>query len=199
VLHPALSFRCNLATPLPSAWVARWLPVANKGARLLDWACGSGRHSVFASELGYQVLALDLQNSPLQADYPAIDWQQRDLECAEMPLAADQQFDVIVVTNYLFRSRLNFLLQHLAPGGLLLYETFALGNEAFGRPRNPDFLLSPGELFSLCERHHFHVLGYEDGIVDRANDGLARVQRIAARKLPAIDMANSGAKYLLLK
>jgi SAM-dependent methyltransferase len=199
VLYQALPSGCNLTSPAPSAWVARWLPVANKGARLLDWACGNGRHSVLASELGYEVLALDLQNSPLQAAYPAIDWRQTDLESGEMPLAANQQFDVIVVTNYLFRSRLNFLFQYLAPGGLLLYETFAIGNEVFGRPKNPKFLLKPGELFEICERHHFHVLGYEDGIADRAGDGPARVQRVAARRLPFIDVAKSGAAYLLLK
>jgi SAM-dependent methyltransferase len=198
-LKLTLSSRCYLATPSPSAWVVRWLPAANNGARLLDWACGSGRHSVLASELGYEVLALDKQNSPLQAAYPTIDWRQTDLESGEMPLAANQLFDVIVVTNYLFRSRLNFLLQYLAPGGLLLYETFAVGNEVFGRPKNPDFLLRPGELFAICARHHFHVLGYEDGVVDRADEGLTRVQRVAARRLPTIDKLGSGANYLLLK
>jgi SAM-dependent methyltransferase len=198
-LNSTLTSRCYLATPAPSAWISRWLPKANSGARLLDWACGSGRHSLLAYEFGYQVLALDMQASPLQADCPMIDWQQWDLESGEMPLAADELFDVIVVTNYLFRPRLNFLFQHLAPGGLLLYETFAVGNEVFGRPRNPEFLLRPGELFAMCERHHFHVLGYEDGVVYRGDEGPARVQRVAARRLPAIDMADSGANYLLLK
>jgi SAM-dependent methyltransferase len=198
-LNSNLSSRCYLATPAPSAWVARWLPAANKGTRLLDWACGSGRHSVFAQELGYQVLALDMQASPLQIDCPTINWQKWDLESGEMPFAADEQFDVIVVTNYLFRSRLSFLFQYLAPGGLLLYETFAVGNEAFGRPKNPDFLLRPGELLAVCERHHFHVLGYEDGVVDRGDEGPARVQRVAARRLPRMDMAYSGANNLLLK
>jgi SAM-dependent methyltransferase len=198
-LKPTLSSRCYLATPSPSAWVVRWLPAANSGARLLDWACGSGRHSVLGFELGYQVLALDQQNSPLQAAYPTIDWRQTDLESGELPLEVNQLFDVIVVTNYLFRSRLNFLLQHLAPGGLLLYETFALGNEVFGRPKNPDFLLRPGELFAICERHHFHVLGYEDGVVDSADEGPARVQRVAARRLLTIDKPSSGANSLLLK
>jgi SAM-dependent methyltransferase len=189
------SSRCYLATPPPSAWVKRWLPIAKKDARLLDWACGSGRHSILASDLGYRVLALDVQADHFRADYPSIEWRKQDLENAEIALPANEQFDVIVVTNYLFRFRLNFLLQHLAPGGLLLYETFAIGNEAFGRPKNPDFLLQPGELFALCKRHHFHVLGYEDGVTD----GPARVQRVAARRLPAFDMAISGAHYLLLK
>jgi SAM-dependent methyltransferase len=187
--------RCYLATPTPSTWITRWLPVANNGDRLLDWGSGSGRHSVLAFELGYQVLALDIQNSPLENEYPAIEWRKQDLENSAMPLPPTELFDAIVVTNYLFRPRLNVLLQHLAPGGLLLYETFALGNEVFGRPKNPDFLLRPGELFSLCERHHFHVLGYEDGIAE----GPARVQRVAARRMPAIDTAIAGAKYLPLK
>jgi hypothetical protein len=81
----------------------------------------------------------------------------------------------------------------------LLYETFAVGNEVFGRPKNPDFLLRPGELVAMCERHHFHVLGYEDGVVDRADEGPARIQRVAARRLPTIDRPASGANYLLLK
>jgi SAM-dependent methyltransferase len=194
-VKPTLSSRCNLATPAPSDWVRRWLPVARNGANLLDWACGNGRHSIYGFDLGYQVLALDINVSESQASYPAIDWRQLDLENQDVALPTTLKFDVIVVTNYLYRTRLNFLLQLLAPGGLLLYETFALGNEVFGRPKNPEFLLRPGELFALCERHRLHVLGYEDGVTQ----GPARVQRVAARRLPSVDTAISAADYLLLK
>jgi SAM-dependent methyltransferase len=194
-VKPTHLSRCNLATPVPSDWIRRWLPVAHSGANLLDWACGNGRHSIYGLGLGYQVLALDINVSESKTDYPAIDWRQMDLENSDIALPLKMQFDVIVVTNYLYRSRLNFLLQLLAPGGLLLYETFAVGNEAFGRPKNPDFLLQAGELFDLCRRHHLHVLGYEDGVTLSPS----RVQRVAARRLPSFDRATPAADYLLLK
>jgi SAM-dependent methyltransferase len=145
----------------------------------LDWACGSGRHSIYAASLGYQVTALDAQRSEFESDYPQITWRQTDLESGEFSLASEQMFDVILVTNYLYRPRLAALVNHLAPGGTFIYETFALGNAMFGRPKNPDFLLRPGELFALCERHHLHVLGYEDGVTASP----ARVQRVVAKRL----------------
>jgi SAM-dependent methyltransferase len=187
--------RCNLATSAPSPWIKRWLPSASQGKTLLDWACGSGRHSLYAYELGYEVTAFDLNMDDLCARYPGINWQKIDLENGELPLPLSTRFDVIVVTNYLFRSRLNFLLQHLAPNGLLLYETFAIGNEVFGRPKNPEFLLQAGELYTICKQHQLHVLGFEDGVTESP----ARIQRVAARALPPCDMAVSGADYLLLK
>jgi SAM-dependent methyltransferase len=193
------STRCNLTThaqtPVPSAWVKRWLPTASAGQRLLDWACGSGRHSLLGQDLGYQVTALDAQINGLEKQYPSVDWRQVDLERGDCSLGRAERFDAIVVTNYLFRPRLDLLLAHLAPSGLLIYETFALGNEAFGRPKNPEFLLRPAELFDLCARHHLHVLAYEDGVTDAP----ARVQRVVARRLFDPKAALSGANPLLLK
>jgi Tellurite resistance protein TehB len=191
--------RCNLTTPshtlLPSAWVKRWLPIAPTGGRLLDWACGSGRHSLLGHGLGYQVTALDVQINVLKEANPEVEWRQADLENGDWSLGLGERFDAIVVTNYLFRPRLDLLLAHLAPAGLLIYETFALGNEAFGRPKNPAFLLRPTELFGLCARHHLHVLAYEDGITDTP----ARVQRVVARRLVDPEGTLSGANPLLLK
>jgi hypothetical protein len=193
------STRCNLTTPsqitLPSAWVKRWLPVASAGGRLLDWACGSGRHSMLGLDLGYQVTALDAQINGLEEIYPSVEWRQVDLESGDWSLGRAEHFDAIVVTNYLFRPRLDLLLAHLAPAGFLIYETFAMGNEAFGRPKNPEFLLRPTELFRLCARHHLHVLAYEDGVTDAP----ARVQRVVARRLVDSKGALSGANHLLLK
>jgi SAM-dependent methyltransferase len=181
----------------PSDWVRRWLPIVTSSgqASLLDWACGSGRHSIFAASLGYRVTALDAQRSEFAADYPQINWLQTDLESGEINLASDQRFDVILVTNYLYRPRLAALVNHLAPGGTFIYETFAVGNATFGRPKNPDFLLRPGELFSLCERHHLHVLGYEDGVTATP----ARVQRVVAKRLFLAQSTDDAMQSLLLK
>jgi SAM-dependent methyltransferase len=194
-----LSTRCNLTTPgqtpIPSAWVKRWLPTAAAGGRLLDWACGSGRHSLLGQHLGYQVTALDAQINGLEKLYPEVEWRQVDLENGDWSLGRAERFDAIVVTNYLFRPRLDLLLAHLAPAGVLVYETFAMGNEAFGRPKNPEFLLRPTELFGLCSRHHLHVLAYEDGVTDAP----ARVQRVVARRLVDPKGTPSEANPLLLK
>jgi hypothetical protein len=177
----------------PSPWVSRWLGPARPNSRLLDWAAGSLRHSRFASSLGYQVTAIDkLPNETLpqlrrdQSDQ--IEYRSCDVESGAWPLASTERFDVILVTNYLFRQRLPLLGMHLARDGLFIYETFALGNEKFGRPKNPDFLLKPGELFEFCQRQGLHVLAFEDGIVDLARETdlqtnqKARIQRVVAHR-----------------
>jgi hypothetical protein len=105
-----------------------------------------------------------------------------DLERGPWPLAGER-FDAVVVTNYLWRPLMSTLLASLADGGVLIYETFALGNEAFGRPSNPDFLLRPGELLEGCRG--LHVVAYEDGVEDAP---LRRVQRIVAVNSAAADV-----------
>jgi SAM-dependent methyltransferase len=153
---------------------------------MLDWAAGSGRHSQFAARLGYSVLALDQNVSPQSADpaLPNLVFQKADLETGDWPLSNDKQFDLIVVCNYLFRARLPLLAQHLAPGGFFIYETFAVGNEQYGRPSNPNFLLHPGELLRFCQSQYWHVLAFEDGLTTLPK--IARVQRVVAIRLPTV-------------
>jgi SAM-dependent methyltransferase len=162
-----------------SAWVRRFAPLA-PGGEVLDLACGSGRHARLFAALGHQVVAVDRSAEALAAAAgPGITTLQADLEAegAAWPFAAGR-FAGIVVTNYLHRPRLPDLLRSLAPGGVLIYETFALGNEAFGKPSNPAFLLAPGELLALAAQGGLRVIAYEDGVVGGARPAL--VQRLCA-------------------
>ena len=161
-----------------SAWVARWAPQIRPGGSVLDLAAGGGRHARFLAHLGFEVLAVDRDVS-LLADAPAgITVIEADLEAGAWPLAG-RTFDGIVVTNYLYRPLFPLLVDALAPGGLLVYETFARGNERFGKPSNPAFLLAAGELLEAV-RGRLRVLAYEDRVEDHPRP--AAVQRIAARR-----------------
>ena len=164
---------------LASPWVARWLPAAPAG-ELLDLACGRGRHARLGAALGHAVVALDRDPAALQVAAAAgITTLCADLEeaGAVWPFAPGR-FAAIVVTNYLHRPLFGDLAAALAPGGMLIYETFARGNEAFGKPSNPAFLLAPGELLDRMRAYGLHVLAYEDGVVTATRT--ARLQRIVA-------------------
>lgn len=165
-------------TDSPSPWVRRWAPLVASGARVLDVACGMGRHARFFAARGATVDAVDRDAAAGQAlqDEPAIRFLAADIESGPWPYAG-RTFDAVVVTNYLHRPLLPLLCAALAPLGVLIYETFAQGNAQFGRPSNPDFLLAPGELLQLCAG--LHVLAYEDGVV--AAPRPVRLQRICAR------------------
>ena len=162
-----------------SPWVARFAPLARPGAAL-DLACGSGRHTRMLAARGMQVVALD-RNAELLAPFagPNVTTLQHDLEAdgALWPFEAGR-FALVVVTNYLHRPLFPQLAASLRPDGILIYETFAQGNEAYGKPSNPDFLLAPGELLGLARTHGLQVLAYEDGHVDRPHP--AQVQRLCA-------------------
>jgi SAM-dependent methyltransferase len=173
----------------PSAWVARWARAIPPG-EVLDLACGGGRHARVLAALGHPVLAVDRDTAALAlAAGPGITTLQRDMENelegegSAWPFAPGH-FAGIVVTNYLHRPLFAHLAQALAPDGILVYETFAQGNERFGKPSNPAFLLAPGELLDVALRHGLRVLAYEDGIVDAPRP--ARVQRLCAAG-PAFD------------
>lgn len=160
-----------------SEWVRRWSHLAAPGAQVLDVACGKGRHMHWFAQRGHATLGLDRSPEALQSAAAFGEVLACDLESAPWPLPG-RQFGVVVVTHYLWRALLPCIVQSLAPGGLLLYETFAQGNETVGRPTNPDFLLAPGELLQACQG--LQVVAYEDGYLDHPP---RHVQRVAAVRL----------------
>ncbi|MCL2524022.1 MAG: SAM-dependent methyltransferase [Betaproteobacteria bacterium] len=152
----------------PSSWVETHAARLPAGRQVLDLACGSGRHSRFLAAGGWPVLAADRDAAALAGlqGIAGITTACLDLEGASWPLAG-QQFAGIVVTNYLWRPRLPDLLALLAPGGVLIYETFMDGNAAYGKPSNPDFLLRPGELRALTAAAGLREIAYAEGYVDQ--------------------------------
>lgn len=167
----------------PSAWVARFAPLIPSG-EVLDLACGSGRHSRFLAALEHQVLAVDRNADALAlAAGKGIQTLQLDLETGDLtqswPFEAER-FSGMVVVNYLHRPLLEAMVASLAHDGILIYETFVLGNEDFGKPSNPDFLLRHGELLELAHEHGLQVIAYEDGYATQPKP--AMVQRICAIK-----------------
>lgn len=168
--HPAFA--------VPSPWVTRFAPLIPVGGEVLDLACGSGRHARWLAARGYKVEAVDRDGVALQllADLPNVHVRQADLETGPWPYAG-RGFGAVVVTNYLYRPRLPWLMACVAPGGVLIYETFMAGNERFGKPGNPDFLLRPHELLDVVAAG-FTVAAFEQGEV--AAPRPAVVQRICA-------------------
>ena len=162
----------------PSAWVARWADRIPAGGRVLDVACGKGRHSRFFAARGHPVEAVDRDAALLAelAGNPGITTRCADLERGPWPYAGDW-FAGIVVANYLHRPLFRYLLAAVGPDGVLIYETFAAGNERYGRPSNPAFLLQPGELLDIV-RGKLRVIAYEDLAVTDPKP--AMVQRIVA-------------------
>ncbi len=164
----------------PSPWIVRWGVAVPPGGQVLDVACGGGRHCEWFASRGHRVLGVD--RDPGIARLPGmnagIEVLVADIEGGPWPLG-DRRFDAVVVTNYLHRPLLPRLVAAVAPGGWLLYETFAAGNERFGKPSNPDFLLRPGELLDAV-RGALRVIAFED--VEIADPRPAMVQRIAARR-----------------
>ncbi len=163
----------------PSPWVRRFAPLAPRGARILDLACGHGRNGRMFLDHGCRVLFLDINISSV-ADLASRGgaWIiAADLETeAGLPLLPGR-FDMVVATSYLWRPLLPELPRLLAPGGFLLYETFARGNERFGRPRNPDYLLEEGELRRAFGRG-MTLIAYEHGL---RPDPAAILQRVVFR------------------
>ncbi|MDF2094678.1 class I SAM-dependent methyltransferase [Aquibaculum arenosum] len=168
--------------PRPSAWVCRFAPLIPPGGAVLDLACGSGRHLRLLRAMGHPVTGVDRDISPLAdlAHLPDVEMIEADLENGSPFPLEGRRFDCVIVTNYLHRPLLPRLPDLLSSGGLLLYETFAQGNERFGRPSNPNFLLAPGELLEAV-RQQLQVVAYEQGEVWEPKR--AMVQRLAARKM----------------
>ncbi len=166
---------------LPSSWVRRFAGLLRPGARVLDVACGSGRHLRWLAAQGHRVTGVDRDGEALQALAalcPAAELLQADLEAAPWPWP-QRCFDAVVVTNYLHRPLFPALLAAVADGGVLLVETFADGQQTIGRPSRAAFLLQPGELWRQCAG--LRVVAFEDGFEPATASSAARfVQRIAA-------------------
>lgn len=162
----------------PSAWVKRWAALLAPNSVVLDVACGFGRHSRLMAGQGHCVVAIDRNEEALSALalLTGVSIVNADIETGEWPVAG-RRFDAVIVTNYLYRPLFPALLEAVSEAGLLIYETFARGNERFGRPSNPDFLLESGELYERV-RPGMRVLAYEDIYLDKPRP--AMVQRICA-------------------
>jgi len=164
----------------PSLWVERWARGVPPGSRVLDVACGGGRHALLFAQRGCTVTAVDRDRTLASAfENSNVKFVAADLEAAPWPLG-NARFDVIVVTHYLHRPLFPMLRAALDLGGMLIYETFSAGNAAFGRPTNPDFLLNPRELLDEFGAD-MHVIAFEDGFT--AQPKPAMVQRIVVRNL----------------
>ncbi|MBC8021645.1 MAG: class I SAM-dependent methyltransferase [Burkholderiales bacterium] len=162
----------------PSPWVERWAALIRPGGVVLDVAAGAGRHARYLARLGFEVDAVD-RDASLFGDRPSqVRLLQADIEEGPWPYEG-RLFDGIVVTNYLHRPLLPVLCAGLERGGVLVYETFAHGNEKFGKPSNPAFLLAPGELLEAV-RGRLRVLAFEDLVVSGPRP--AAIQRLAARR-----------------
>ena len=166
------------STKAPSPWVERFMSLIPNGGIVLDLACGSGRHTRLLKARGYQVLAVDIDVTRVEdlSGAENIEIMKADLEAGDWPFA-ERRFDGIVVTNYLHRPHLPRLVESLAPGGVLIYETFAKGNEKLGRPSNPEFLLNPAELLEAFAPR-LTIMAYEHAVEDEPTPAVR--QRICA-------------------
>ena len=169
-------------TENPSAWLQRWAHLIAPGSRVLDVACGAGRHMRWLAAQGHEVTGVDRNPDAVALAQAFGDVTCADIENGPWPFPG-QSYGAVIVTHYLWRPLLPLIVQSIAPGGVLIYETFAAGNETVGKPSRPDFLLQPGELLRATEG--LHTVAYEDGFESPPD---RFVQRIAAvRPLPTAD------------
>lgn len=163
------------ASETPSDWVIRWAPLVTRGP-VLDVASGQGRHARFFAARGLEAVAVDREPQVIEG----IKCVTADLEGGNAWPLESQRFGAIVVTNYLYRPLFGQLEASLAEGGVLIYETFMTGNEKFGKPSNPAFLLRPGELLDAFKA--LTPVAFEQGIVERPRK--AAIQRLCAIRAP---------------
>lgn len=165
----------------PLSFITKWLPQNMAGLTVLDYACGGGRHGKLALDRGAHVTFtdIDLENLSDLAIKENVTLLQADLEDEKQWPLVDRQYDVVIVTNYLYRPRLPDVFAAVKTGGMILYRTFAEGNEVFGKPSNPDYLLKSGELL-IQVQGAFSVRHYEQGEVETPNSAI--VQRLVAKR-----------------
>ncbi len=182
-----------------SGWIRRWTHLLPARGEVLDLACGHGRHTRWFAERGHAVLALDKSAAALQslADLVSsgrVKTVRADVEADPWPLmveGAPRRFDAVVVTNYLWRPLLPTIVQSLAPGGVLLYETFADGNATVGKPSRPDFLLQTGELLRVCAG--LRIVAFEDGFCTQPDRFVQRIAAVCEHRPASIEAAGSNA------
>jgi SAM-dependent methyltransferase len=187
-MKPKMSMPSHLDLTPPSGWVQRFAHLVKPGESLLDVACGSGRHCQLFAAMGCAVTALDVSGEALaivSRHSPSVRTVQADIENSAWPLTTHDKldvFDAIVVTNYLHRPLIPTLLACLNVGGVLIYETFAVGNETVGKPSSPDFLLRQGELLDLCRG--LKTLAFEDGFLQQPDRFVQRIVAIKIHRSP---------------
>ncbi|MEG3618183.1 class I SAM-dependent methyltransferase [Magnetovibrio sp. PR-2] len=177
---PSPQIPMHLKVSEPSPWVIRWALLADHHGSILDLAAGNGRHGRLMLGLGCHVTFLDRDTVALRdlKEHPKAKVVEADLEDAIPWPLEGETFDAIIVVNYLHRPLFDKIIAALNPGGILIYETFALGNEDYARPRNPDHLLKSGELLELVQGK-LQVVGYEHGLI-KSTDIPGVKQRLCA-------------------
>jgi SAM-dependent methyltransferase len=172
----------------PSPWVVRWAHLVPTNGTVLDVACGLGRHLHYFYNKNHPVVVVDTAQAAIEkiaSECPQAQLHRADIENAAWPLldahGQPRQFAAVVVTNYLWRPLWPTLLASLEPGGVLIYETFAAGNDTVGKPSRPDFLLQAGELLAACAK--LRVVAYEDGFMTEPERFVQRI--VAVREMPA--------------
>ena len=183
-------------TGAASDWVRRWTHLLPSRAAVLDIACGHGRHMKWFAQNGHQLTGVDRSAAAIDAAGTFGQTFQADIENHAWPLIENgqvRQFDAVVITNYLWRPLFPTIIQSLAPGGVLIYETFTLGNETVGKPSRPEFLLQPGELLRAFKE--LHVIAFEDGFLENPP---RFVQRMAAMRCDrVIALSQARARHVL--
>jgi SAM-dependent methyltransferase len=174
--------RGELSSLRPSPWVVRFTPLIEAHGTVLDVACGRGRHARWFETRGHRVTGVDRDIQAL-AESGASETVEADLEAGGVWPLPGRRFAAVVVTNYLHRPLFPSLIDALAARGVLIYETFAVGNERYGKPSNPAFLLRPGELLDACRS--LEIVAFEDGLL--LEPGPASIQRICAIRPRAAD------------
>jgi SAM-dependent methyltransferase len=183
LMHPQIS--------PPSPWVCRWAALIRPGGSVLDVACGSGRHVRWLAQQGFRVTGIDRDAAAIEALQGIAQVHVADLEGDAWPLPG-ARFDAVVVTNYLWRALWPALRGALADNGVLIYETFADGNQSVGKPSRADFLLRHGELLEAARG--LRIVAYEDGFLDAPARFVQRIAAVAATATPAVP-----ARYPLCK
>jgi 2-polyprenyl-3-methyl-5-hydroxy-6-metoxy-1,4-benzoquinol methylase len=177
-MNKKLKIKNNASSLLPSEWVKNNLSISNSELNLLDLACGNGRHSIYAASIGYKVTSIDINKNVLLEiqNKEFIIPIQLDLEKNNIWPLKNKKFDVVIITNYLYRPIFKNIIKSMKPNGKLIYETFTEENSAFGKPNNKNYLLRPQELLNFSRNNKLEIINYEEIIIEKPTK--KAVQRI---------------------